>query len=55
MFSRIGMAELLVLLVVVLLIFGPSRLPELASSIGRSLKAFKDGVKENQEDKKDGE
>jgi sec-independent protein translocase protein TatA len=56
MLSRIGMGELLVLLIVVLLIFGPSRLPELAGSIGKSLKAFKKGMrdeKETEDEKKD--
>lgn len=46
MFPRIGLAELVVLLVIVLLLFGAKRLPELAGSIGRSVKAFKDGLKD---------
>jgi len=50
MLSRIGIGELLVLLVVVLLIFGPKRLPELASSLGKSIKHFKDGLKESGDD-----
>ena len=45
MLSRIGIGELLVLLFIVLLIFGPSRLPDLASSIGKAMKSFKDAIK----------
>jgi sec-independent protein translocase protein TatA len=50
MLSRIGIGELLVLLFVVLLIFGPRRLPELAGSIGKTIKAFKDGIKDDHRD-----
>ncbi|WP_053959642.1 twin-arginine translocase TatA/TatE family subunit [Sulfobacillus thermosulfidooxidans] len=38
-------AHLIILLVVVLLIFGPRRLPELGSSLGKTLKMFKDAQK----------
>lgn len=40
----------LVLLVVVLLLFGAKRLPDLAKSVGQSLKIFKKEIKELQED-----
>lgn len=43
-FSSIGMPELLVLLVIVLLLFGTKRLPELGSSLGRALSEFKRGL-----------
>jgi len=38
--------HLFVVLVVVLVIFGPSRLPELGESLGRSIRTFKKGLEE---------
>ena len=46
MFGRIGMGELLIILVVVLLIFGPSKLPALAKSMGQAVKEFRKGTQE---------
>lgn len=40
----IGLPELLILGVVVLLIFGPKRLPEMGRSMGRGLREFKESV-----------
>ena len=37
----LGPTELIVLLVVVLLFFGPKRLPELGSAVGKGIKSFK--------------
>lgn len=36
--------HLVILLVIVLLIFGPKRLPELGSGIGKSIRGFRDGI-----------
>lgn len=42
--GRIGMGEIIVVLVIVLLVFGPSKLPQLARSIGKSVRELKDGL-----------
>ncbi len=42
----IGFPELLLILGIALLIFGPRKLPELGSAIGRTIKEFKRGMKE---------
>ena len=47
----IGPWEILILLLVVLLIFGPKRLPELGRSLGRGMREFKNSVKELEGDK----
>ena len=44
--AGIGAPELIILLVIVLLLFGGSRLPKLARSLGEASKEFKKGVDE---------
>ena len=43
----LGYQELLIILVIVLVLFGANRLPELAKSLGSSVKEFKKGVSES--------
>ena len=43
-FLGMGVPELLLILVVVLLIFGPKNLPKLGSAIGKSVKSLRDGM-----------
>ncbi|HUQ38826.1 MAG TPA: twin-arginine translocase TatA/TatE family subunit [Acidimicrobiales bacterium] len=54
--SGIGAPELLIVLVVVLVLFGGSRLPKLARSLGQASKEFKagvdDGARDEPEDRK---
>ena len=49
---RLGFPELLVILFIVLLIFGANRLPDLAKGMGKSIKNFKDAVREGEDEKK---
>ena len=57
--GRIGFQELLIILVIVLLLFGSTKLPALGKSLGEAIKNFKKGIKEGQEwdkgDPKDGD
>ena len=46
MFGRIGVSELLIILVVVLIFFGPAKLPALAKSMGQAVSEFRKGTKE---------
>jgi len=43
----IGMPELLLLGLVVLLVFGPKRLPEMGRSMGKGMREFKDSISGN--------
>jgi sec-independent protein translocase protein TatA len=46
MFGGLGMPELIVILVIALIFFGPGKLPELGSSIGKAIKGFKKSLEE---------
>jgi len=46
----IGMTEILVVLVIALLLFGPKKLPELGRSLGQSIREFKKGASEIKEE-----
>jgi sec-independent protein translocase protein TatA len=46
----LGYQELLLILVIVLILFGAQRLPDLARSLGSSVKEFKKGVNELKDD-----
>ncbi len=41
MFGRFGMGELLVILLIVLIVFGPKKLPEIGKSLGDAIRQFK--------------
>ncbi len=53
----LGMPELIVILVIIVIIFGAGKLPEIGSGIGKGIKNFKDATKNEDkdeiEDKKD--
>ena len=42
----IGLPELVIILIIVVLIFGANRLPELGRGIGKGIRNFKDGMKD---------
>ena len=48
--GSIGLPELIVILVIVILIFGANRLPELGRGIGKGIKNFKEATKDGMED-----
>ena len=53
MFESLGVPELLIILFIVILVFGASRLPELGKGIGKGIRNFKDATKEGLGDKRD--
>lgn len=46
MFGEISLPKLIVILVILLLIFGPSRMGDLGSSLGKGIKGFRKAMKE---------
>jgi sec-independent protein translocase protein TatA len=53
MFSQFGPLEIILVLVVVLLIFGPKRLPGLGRQLGSGMREFKDSITGNDKDDDD--
>lgn len=47
---NVGVPELVLVLAVVLVIFGPSKLPEVGRAIGKSIRGFKDETNDVKED-----
>ena len=52
---RIGTTELIIILVVALLIFGPKNLPKLGKMFGKTMNNFKKGMEESEDDSDDDE
>ena len=50
--SRIGPTEIILILAIVLLLFGGKKIPELMKGMGKGVKSFKDGMKDDDEDVK---
>ena len=50
---NIGLPEIAIVLIIVLVIFGPKRLPDLGRSLGRGMREFKDSVTGNDKDERE--
>lgn len=48
----LGMPELIVILVIIVIIFGAGKLPEIGSGIGKGIKNFKEATKKEDDPKK---
>jgi sec-independent protein translocase protein TatA len=57
LFGTLGTPELIIILIILLLIFGASKLPQLGGALGKTIKSFKSEMKEGlkEDDKKSGE
>jgi sec-independent protein translocase protein TatA len=49
----LGMQEVIVIALIVLLLFGGKKIPELMKGLGKGVKSFKDGMKDIEDDKED--
>lgn len=50
MLPNVGPTELIIILVIVLIIFGAGKLPEIGTALGKGIKNFKKTTKEKEED-----
>jgi sec-independent protein translocase protein TatA len=51
MFGSLGVPELLIILVIVIVIFGAGKLPQLGRGLGEGISNFRDGLSKGKEDK----
>lgn len=54
MFLGLGMQEIIIIFIIVLLLFGGKKIPELMRGAGKGVRAFKDGMKEVTTDEDEG-
>jgi sec-independent protein translocase protein TatA len=50
LFRDFGIPELLIILVIIIVLFGPGRIGKIAGELGSGIKAFKDGLGSNKKD-----
>jgi sec-independent protein translocase protein TatA len=50
MFGSLGATEIILIIVVIVLLFGAKKIPELAQGVGKGMREFKKAVKEVEED-----
>lgn len=51
----LGWAEVGIIFIIAILIFGPKKIPEIGSSLGKTLRGFKEELKNPQEDRSESE
>ncbi|MBM3466779.1 MAG: twin-arginine translocase TatA/TatE family subunit [Rickettsiaceae bacterium] len=49
----IGAGQLLIILVIILVLFGAGKLPQVMSDLGKGLKSFREGMKDNKDENSD--
>ena len=54
MILGLGIPELLIILVVILVIFGPKNLPKIGSALGKTVKNVREGMAEGEDEKSEG-
>ena len=50
MFGPIGLPEMLIIVLIIILIFGATRLPEIGRGLGKGIRNFKESVKDDKKD-----
>ena len=50
MFDNMGMGELLIILLVILVLFGSKKIPDLAQGLGKGIREFKKAIKDVEDD-----
>ena len=50
MFGNIGIPELFIIMVIILLLFGASRLPEIGRGLGKGIKNFKESTRDEKDE-----
>lgn len=53
MFGKIGVGELILILCIVLVVFGPTKLPQVGKSMGQAIKEFRKGATQTQKELND--
>ncbi len=51
----LGLPEILIVLVIILLLFGPGRISKIAGEMGNSIRSFRDGLKDDKKENPPGD